>query len=96
MRGRLVLGVNVLKEICAIQHNGGVPLSKDQINRCAEIAFVKVQELTSLMDKALQFLPVKKKVVSHALQRENETLSSGKGAEVGSQSEEEETILLNL
>jgi exosome complex component RRP45 len=71
MRGRLVLGVNVLKEICAIQHNGGVPLSKDQINRCAEIAFVKVQELTSLMDKALQFLPVKKKVVSHALQREN-------------------------
>ncbi|KAJ3616708.1 hypothetical protein Zmor_009075 [Zophobas morio] len=53
MRGRLVLGVNVLKEICAIQHNGGVPLSKDQINRCAEIAFVKVQELTSLMDKGL-------------------------------------------
>ncbi|XP_046852290.1 exosome complex component RRP45-like isoform X2 [Xenia sp. Carnegie-2017] len=54
MEGQMMIAMNINREICTIQMNGGLCLEKDQILRCSQIARVKVAEITELIQKALR------------------------------------------
>jgi exosome complex component RRP45 len=51
--GTMTIAVNGHGELCAIQKGGGLALKTSQILKCAQIAFVKAQEITPLIKKAL-------------------------------------------
>ncbi|KAG0167897.1 Exosome complex component RRP45 [Apophysomyces sp. BC1034] len=51
--GSMTITMNIHKEICALSKAGGIPLEMDQILRCSQIALVKVNDTTELIQKAL-------------------------------------------
>ncbi|CAI8023436.1 Exosome complex component RRP45 [Geodia barretti] len=53
MEGRLVIGMNVHREICVLGMAGGFALLPDQLLRCVKIATVKCQEFTEEVQNAL-------------------------------------------
>lgn len=53
MDGRLVVGVNIHREICALQMAGGVAILPEQVMRCSQIAAVKCAEMTEIIKSAL-------------------------------------------
>eukprot|EP00731_Ephydatia_muelleri_P023111 Em0015g694a len=53
MNGRLIFGLNIHKEICALQMIGGVSISPDEVIKYAKIATVKCTELTEVVKSAL-------------------------------------------
>jgi len=53
MDGRCTITMNKHKEICSIQKAGGLPISPQQFIQCIRIATVKVQELSELVQSAL-------------------------------------------
>lgn len=50
MDGRITICMTIHKELCAIYYGGGVALVEDQIIRCCEMAYVKVQEIAQYID----------------------------------------------
>ncbi|XP_065890227.1 uncharacterized protein [Dysidea avara] len=53
MDGRLIVGVNEHKEICALHLAGGVAILPEQIIRCFEIAASKCKSHTAIIQEAL-------------------------------------------
>ncbi|XP_078683512.1 exosome complex component RRP45-like isoform X2 [Branchiostoma floridae x Branchiostoma belcheri] len=53
MNGRMVVGMNMHREICTLMMSGGMLLVKEQVLRCSQIATVKVAEIIELIQKAL-------------------------------------------
>ena len=53
MDGRMVVGINVHREICALQMSGGVALLPELVVRCTQIAVAKCVEITEAIKKAL-------------------------------------------
>ena len=53
MNGRLIFGLNIHKEICALQMIGGVSISPDEVMKYVKIATVKCAELTEAVKNAL-------------------------------------------
>ncbi|CAB4026742.1 Exosome complex component RRP45, partial [Paramuricea clavata] len=54
MDGQMMIAMNVDREICAVQMNGGLSLEADQVLRCSQISAVKVADITELIHKALR------------------------------------------
>ncbi|CAH3039177.1 unnamed protein product [Porites lobata] len=53
MNGRMIMAMNIHREICGAVMGGGVSLEADQILRCSKIASVKVAEIVALIQEAL-------------------------------------------
>ncbi|XP_065178839.1 exosome complex component RRP45-like isoform X2 [Sycon ciliatum] len=53
MDGSLTIGMNVHRDVCLLSTSGKVPLTKEQIMRCTQVASVKVAEMTEVIKKAL-------------------------------------------
>jgi len=53
MNGRMIMAMNIHREICGAVMGGGVSLESDQIIRCSKIASVKVAEIVALIQDAL-------------------------------------------
>ncbi|KAJ7357635.1 Exosome complex component RRP45 [Desmophyllum pertusum] len=53
MNGRMIMAMNIHREICGAIMGGGVSLESDQILRCSKIASVKVAEIVALIQEAL-------------------------------------------
>ena len=53
MDGRMVVGMNIHREICALQMSGGVALLPELVVRCTQIAVAKCAEITETIKKAL-------------------------------------------
>jgi exosome complex component RRP45 len=60
--GTMTIAVNGHGELCAIQKGGGLALKTSQIIKCAKIAAVKAQEVTSLIKKALSDDEIQRKL----------------------------------
>ncbi|XP_050415168.1 exosome complex component RRP45 [Patella vulgata] len=54
MDGKMVIGMNKHREICTLQITGDMLLLKEQVLRCSNIAVVKVQEISELIQTALE------------------------------------------
>jgi len=54
MNGRMIMAMNIHREICGAVMGGGVSLESDQIIRCSKIASVKVSEIVALIQEALE------------------------------------------
>eukprot|EP01127_Copromyxa_protea_P018322 TRINITY_DN573_c0_g1_i1.p1 TRINITY_DN573_c0_g1~~TRINITY_DN573_c0_g1_i1.p1 ORF type:complete len:459 (+),score=113.42 TRINITY_DN573_c0_g1_i1:3-1379(+) len=54
MEGKIVIIMNIHKELCGIQKSGGIPVPPHQIVKCTRIALVKVQELTEIIKTAIE------------------------------------------
>lgn len=53
MEGRLIIAMNIHKEICTLQLTGGVTLLQEQVLRCVQIASVKIVELSDIVKQSL-------------------------------------------
>lgn len=53
MNGRLIFGLNIHKEICALQMIGGVTMTSEEVLKYANIASKKCAELTDIVKNAL-------------------------------------------
>ncbi|XP_027059880.1 exosome complex component RRP45-like [Pocillopora damicornis] len=54
MDGRMIMAMNIHREICGAVMGGGVSLESEQILRCSKIASVKVTEIVALIQEALE------------------------------------------
>ncbi|XP_028412711.1 exosome complex component RRP45-like isoform X2 [Dendronephthya gigantea] len=54
MDGQMMMAMNIDREICAVQMNGGLSLEAEQVLRCSQITAVKVADITDLIHKALR------------------------------------------
>lgn len=54
MNGRMIMAMNIHREICGAVMGGGVSLESDQIIRCSKIASVKVSEIVTFIQEALE------------------------------------------
>lgn len=54
MNGRMIMAMNIHREICGAVMGGGVSLESEQILRCSKIASVKVTEIVALIQEALE------------------------------------------
>ncbi|KAI0226826.1 Exosome complex component RRP45 [Lamellibrachia satsuma] len=54
MDGKMVIGMNKHRELVTLQLTGSMLLHKDQVLRCTQIASLKVQEMTALIEEALK------------------------------------------
>ncbi|KAK7097276.1 exosome complex component RRP45-like [Littorina saxatilis] len=51
--GKMVIGMNKHREICMLQVTGQMLLHQDKVKQCTKMAFVKVVEMTELIQEAL-------------------------------------------
>eukprot|EP01090_Pellita_catalonica_P017188 TRINITY_DN5128_c0_g1_i1.p1 TRINITY_DN5128_c0_g1~~TRINITY_DN5128_c0_g1_i1.p1 ORF type:complete len:441 (+),score=85.97 TRINITY_DN5128_c0_g1_i1:76-1398(+) len=54
MEGTMTITVNNYKEICAIHKGGGTPILASKLIECSKIAYVKVKEITQVIQKSLK------------------------------------------
>ncbi|XP_076801449.1 uncharacterized protein LOC143445929 [Clavelina lepadiformis] len=54
MDGKIILSINKHKELCSLQMNGQMNITKEQILRCTEIAAVRAKTLTELILNAIK------------------------------------------
>ena len=52
--GSLTFVINIHGELCTLSKAGGIPITKEQILQCAQIASVKVQAMTTLIQDAVK------------------------------------------
>ena len=52
--GSLTFVINIHGELCTLSKAGGVPITREQVLQCAQIASVKVQAVTNLIKDAIK------------------------------------------